>query len=85
MVGVVRRDALLQVLIRHDAEIRMEVMARIESCCPPGDRKSVEAAVHDGIVELTGSMPAAGAVRLVAEVEGIADVVEVKNLLTTGT
>lgn len=85
LVGVVRRNALLQALIRDDAEIRMEVMARIESCCLPGDRESVEAAVHDGIVELTGSMPAAGAARLVTEVEGIADVVEVKNLLTAGT
>lgn len=81
LVGVVRRDALLQALIRDDAEIRAEVVARIESCCPPGDRESVEAAVHDGIVELTGNMPTAGAARLVAEVEGIADVVEVKNLL----
>ncbi|MEE1744332.1 MULTISPECIES: hypothetical protein [unclassified Streptomyces] len=38
--------------------------------------------MHDGVVELTGSMPPACAARLVAEVEGIADVVEVKNLLT---
>ncbi|MCX4862503.1 CBS domain-containing protein [Streptomyces sp. NBC_00257] len=82
LVGVVRRNALLQALIRDDAEIRAEIVARIESCCPPGDRESVEAAVHDGIVELTGSMPPADAARLVAEVEGIADVVEVKSLLT---
>ena len=39
-------------------------------------------AVHDGIVELTGRMPPASTARLVAEVEHIADVVEVKNLLT---
>ncbi|MFJ8849699.1 CBS domain-containing protein [Streptomyces sp. NPDC102437] len=85
LVGVVRRDALLQALIRDDAEIRAEVMARIESCCPPGGRESVEAAVHEGIVELTGNMPTADAARLVAEVAGIADVAEVKNLLTSGT
>ncbi|MET9657424.1 CBS domain-containing protein [Streptomyces sp. NPDC006510] len=82
LVGVVRRNALLQALIRDDAGIRAEVAARIESCCPPGDRESVEVAVHDGVVELTGSLPSADAARLVAEVEGIADVVEVKNLLT---
>ncbi|MFH8520414.1 CBS domain-containing protein [Streptomyces gelaticus] len=85
LVGVVRRNALLQALIRDDTEIRAEAVARIKSCCPPGDRESVEVAVHDGIVELTGNMPAAGAARLVAEVAGIADVVEVKNFLTATT
>ncbi len=38
--------------------------------------------MHDGIVELTGRMPPVSTDRLVAEVENIADVVEVKNLLT---
>ncbi|MFC9926432.1 hypothetical protein [Streptomyces sp. NPDC127190] len=38
--------------------------------------------MHDGIVELTGRMPSATLARLVAEVEEISDVVEVKNLLT---
>ena len=38
--------------------------------------------VRDGVVELTGRMPAATAARLLAEVEKIADVVEVKNLTT---
>ncbi|MFB7507332.1 CBS domain-containing protein [Streptomyces broussonetiae] len=83
LVGVVRREALLQALIRDDAGIRAEVEARIEACCPPGDREAVEVAVHDGVVELAGSMPAASSARLAAEVENIADVVEVKNLLTT--
>ncbi|MFF4016120.1 CBS domain-containing protein [Streptomyces sp. NPDC001843] len=82
LVGVVRREALLQVLIRDDAGIRAEAEARIAACCPPGDRDSVEVAVHDGVVELTGRMSPATAARLVAEVDGIADVVEVKNLLT---
>ncbi|MFB8181942.1 CBS domain-containing protein [Streptomyces sp. NPDC055966] len=82
LVGVVRRNALLQALIRDDAGIRAEVEARIEACCPPGDREAVAVAVHDGIVELAGRMPPAGSARLVAEVENIADVVEVKNLLT---
>ncbi|MFJ5533749.1 CBS domain-containing protein [Streptomyces sp. NPDC093261] len=82
LVGVVRRDALLQSLIRDDAGIRAEVEATIAACCSPGDRENVEAAVHDGIVELTGRMPSPALARLVAEVEEIADVVEVKNLLT---
>ncbi|MFF5015011.1 CBS domain-containing protein [Streptomyces sp. NPDC001165] len=81
LVGVVRRNALLQALIRDDAGIRAEVEARIEACCPPEDRTTVEVAVQDGIVELTGRMPPATTARLVAEVEAIADV-EVKNLLT---
>ncbi|MFE1452859.1 CBS domain-containing protein [Streptomyces olivaceoviridis] len=82
LVGVVRRDALLQSLIRDDAGIRTEVEATVAACCPPGDRENVEVAVHDGIVELTGRMPPAALARLVAEVEEISDVVEVKNLLT---
>ncbi|UXY25232.1 CBS domain-containing protein [Streptomyces sp. HUAS TT20] len=83
LVGVVRRNALLQALIRDDAGIQADVEARIEACCAPGDRAELKVAVHDGIVELTGRMPSATTARLVAEVEDIADVVEVKNLLTT--
>ncbi|MGW4595384.1 CBS domain-containing protein [Streptomyces sp. NPDC004457] len=82
LVGVVRREALLQSLIRDDAGIRTEVEATVAACCPPDDREDVEVAVHDGIVELTGRMPSAALARLVAEVEEITDVVEVKNLLT---
>ncbi|MFF4546602.1 CBS domain-containing protein [Streptomyces sp. NPDC001435] len=83
LVGVVRRNALLQALIRDDAAIQAEVEARIDACCAQGDRAALEVAVHDGIVELTGRMPSVTTARLVAEVENIADVVEVKNLLTT--
>ncbi|MFJ4801413.1 CBS domain-containing protein [Streptomyces murinus] len=85
LVGVVRRDALLQALIRDDAGIRAEVEAMVEAICPPADRDAVQVAVHDGIVELTGRMQAATARRLLAEIERIADVVEVKNLLGPGT
>lgn len=85
LVGVVRRDALLQALIRDDAGIRAEVEALVEAICPPADRDAVQVAVHDGIVELTGRMPTATARRLLAEIERIADVVEVKNLLGPGT
>ncbi|MEV7323270.1 CBS domain-containing protein [Streptomyces sp. NPDC093970] len=82
LVGVVRCDVLLQALIRDDAGIRSEVENKVEVCCPPGDRDTVEVTVHDGIVALTGRMTRAGAARFVAEVEAIADVVEVKDLLT---
>ncbi|MGW5373349.1 CBS domain-containing protein [Streptomyces sp. NPDC004009] len=84
LVGVVRRDALLEALIRDDASVRAEVQATLEACCPPADREGVAVTVHDGIVELTGRLTPATTARLVAEVEGIADVVEVKNLLTAG-
>ncbi|TXS78962.1 CBS domain-containing protein [Streptomyces sp. me109] len=82
LVGVVRRETLLQSLIRDDAGIRTEVDATIAACCPPDDRENVEVAVHDGIVELTGRLPSTTLARLVAEVEELTDVVEVKNLLT---
>ncbi|MFE2064348.1 CBS domain-containing protein [Streptomyces sp. NPDC059467] len=83
LVGAVGRDVLLQTLIRDDAGIRAEVQNRIRSVCAPGDRMTVEVTVHDGIVELSGRVPAATRDRLVAETEAIADVIEVKNLLTT--
>lgn len=84
LVGVVRRDALLQALIRDDTGIRAEVGARIAALCPPAERDAVDVTVHDGVVELTGRVPGATMDRLVAEVEAITDVVEVKNLLTAG-
>ncbi|MFL4903778.1 CBS domain-containing protein [Streptomyces sp. MMS24-I2-30] len=83
LVGVVRRNALLKALIRDDTAIREEIAARIAACCPPADRQTVQVTVHDGVVELTGRMPSATTDRLVAEVENIADVVDVKNLLTS--
>lgn len=82
LVGVVGRDALLQALIRDDAGIQAEVEDRIRAVCSPGDLKAVEVTVHDGIVELAGRVPSETGARLVAEVAEIADVVEVKNLLT---
>ncbi|SCF73457.1 CBS domain-containing protein [Streptomyces sp. DconLS] len=81
LVGVVRRDALLQALIRDDAGTR----AQVEATCPSADRDAVQMAVHNGIVELTGRMPTATARRLLAEIERIADVIEVQNLLGPGT
>ncbi|MEU8717425.1 CBS domain-containing protein [Streptomyces sp. NPDC048663] len=82
LVGAVGRDTLLQTLIRDDAGIRAEVEDRIRAVCSPGDRRTVAVTVHDAIVELSGQVPAATGGRLVAEIEAIADVAEVKNLLT---
>ncbi|MGX4688048.1 CBS domain-containing protein [Streptomyces sp. JNUCC 63] len=83
LVGVVRRDALLQALIRDDAGIRKEIEARIRAFCSPADRDAAEVTVRDGVVELTGRMSPAATARLVAEVEDIDDVVEVHNHLTS--
>ncbi|GHE13538.1 CBS domain-containing protein [Streptomyces alanosinicus] len=82
LVGAVGRDALLLALIRDDAAIQAEVEDSIRAVCTPGDFKAVEVTVHDGIVELAGRVPSATGSRIVAEVETIADVAEIKNLLT---
>ena len=82
LVGVVRRNALLQALVRDDAGIREEIEAKIHAFCSPADRDAVEVKVHDGVVELSGRMSQAAMSRLVAEVEYIDDVVEVNNHLT---
>ncbi|GAA3784777.1 CBS domain-containing protein [Streptomyces chiangmaiensis] len=82
LVGVVRRNALLQALIRDDAGIRQEIDAKMRAFCSPSDRDTVEVRVHDGVVEFTGRMSQASMPRLLAEVEDIDDVVEVTNHLT---
>jgi predicted transcriptional regulator len=82
LVGVVRRDALLQSLIRDDAGIRQEIETKIGEFCSPADLDTVEVHVHGGVVEFTGRMSQASMSRLLAEVEDIDDVVEVTNHLT---
>ncbi|MFE9172167.1 CBS domain-containing protein [Streptomyces kebangsaanensis] len=82
LVGVVRRNALLQALIRDDEGIRKEVEAKIHAFCSPAERGTVTVTVRDGVVDLTGRMSQAAAARLVAEVEDIDDVVEVDDHLT---
>jgi CBS domain-containing protein len=85
LVGVVRRDALLQALIRDDEGIQEEVESVIASVCSPAERNHVQVKVSEGVVELTGRVPAATAVRLVSEIEAVVeDVVEVNDHLTTG-
>ncbi|GGN48704.1 hypothetical protein GCM10011579_001640 [Streptomyces albiflavescens] len=82
LVGVVRRNALLQALIRDDAGIQEEIETKIHAFCTPTDRDAVVVKVHDGVVQLTGQMSQSSMSRLVAEVEGMEDVVEVSNHLT---
>ncbi|PZH16781.1 hypothetical protein C1I97_06100 [Streptomyces sp. NTH33] len=82
LVGVVRRNALLQSLIRDDEEIRKEIEAKMHAFCSPAERGTVTVTVRDGVVDLTGRMSQAAAARLVAEAEDIDDVVEVSNHLT---
>jgi CBS domain-containing protein len=82
LVGMVRRNALLQALIRDDTGIRHEVEAKVHAFCSPTDRDAVEVQVHDGVVELMGRMSEAAMSRLLAEVEDLDDVVEVNNHLT---
>lgn len=82
LVGMVRRNALLQALIRDDTGIRQEVEAKIRAFCSPADRDAVEVCVHDGVVELMGRMSESSMSRLLAEVEDLDDVVEVTNHLT---
>ncbi|MHB9863953.1 CBS domain-containing protein [Streptomyces sp. YIM S03343] len=85
LVGIVRREALLQALIRDDEGIQDEVESVIASVCSPAERQHVQVKVHEGVVELTGRVPAATAARLVAEIEAaVEDVVEVNDHLTTG-
>ncbi|MDT0468616.1 CBS domain-containing protein [Streptomyces gibsoniae] len=82
LVGVVRRNVLLQALIRDDAGIRQEIDAKMRAFCSPADRDTVEVRVHDGVVEFTGRMSQASMSRLLAEVEDIDDVIEVTSRLT---
>jgi CBS-domain-containing membrane protein len=85
LVGVVRRDALLRALIRDDEGIQEEVESVIASVCSPAERNHIQVKVSEGVVELTGRMPAAAAARVVAEIEAVVeDVVEVNDHLTTG-
>ena len=85
LVGVVRREALLQALIRDDEGIQEEVESVVTAVCSPAERGNVQVKVRDGVVELTGMLPAVTAARLVAEIEaGVEDVVEVNDHLATG-
>ncbi|WP_316740891.1 CBS domain-containing protein [Streptomyces sp. MK7] len=82
LVGVVRRNALLEALIRDDERIRKDIEAKIQAFCSPADRDTVAVTVREGVVDLTGRMSHAVMTRLVAEVEDVDDVVEVNNRLT---
>ncbi|MFC8348406.1 CBS domain-containing protein [Streptomyces sp. NPDC057280] len=80
LVGVVSRSELLQALVRDDAAIRAEVVARVVE----GEfdaAADVHVHVENGTVTLTGSLAAELIPRLNEEVARIADVVEVVDHL----
>ncbi|MEU4119896.1 CBS domain-containing protein [Kitasatospora sp. NPDC028055] len=75
LVGIVSRRDLLQVFLRHDAAIREEIDHDVLGqtlWLAPGD---VRAAVHDGVVTLTGRLPRRSLVpiaeRLCRTVDGV--------------
>ncbi|MET8613649.1 CBS domain-containing protein [Streptomyces misionensis] len=82
LVGVVRRTPCSRRSSGTTPGSGPRSRPRSRPARPPADRKAVRVTVRDGVVELTGRMPAATAARLLAEVEKITGVVEVKNLTT---
>ncbi|MET7380655.1 CBS domain-containing protein [Streptomyces sp. NPDC005526] len=83
LVGTVHRNALLHGLIRDDVGIQKDVRHLVTVVAGPGAADAVQVGVRGGVVDLQGRMPAAAAERLVAEVEDMDDVVEVRNRLAT--
>jgi len=80
LLGIVTRSDLLKVFLRDDGEIRHEIIQRVlvrKLCMDPG-RITVE--VSDGVVTLGGTVERRSLVgllaRLVAEVDGVVEVVE---------
>ncbi|MFD7445660.1 CBS domain-containing protein [Streptomyces sp. NPDC059909] len=82
LVGVVHRNALLNALIRDDAAIREEIESRILAKRFPAAQSTVEVAVRNGVVDLSGRMAEADVPRLLAQIEDLDDVTEVKDHLS---
>lgn len=79
LVGVVRRAALLQALVRDDDRIREEVENRVIGREFRQVRGSVEVTVHNGVVDVHGRMNAGGIpelLRAIGEVDDVAEVVD---------
>ncbi|MFI8536559.1 CBS domain-containing protein [Streptomyces aquilus] len=81
LVGVVSRSELLQALVRDDAAIRAEVVARVIEGGFGLDAAAVHVEVENGTVTLAGSLNAARIPQLIGAVAQIADVVEVEDHL----
>ncbi|MFJ7199165.1 MULTISPECIES: CBS domain-containing protein [unclassified Streptomyces] len=85
LIGVVHRSALLNALIRDDAEIREEIESGILAEEFPDARNSVKVTVRNGVVDVSGRMAEADVPRLLAEINDIDDVNEVIDHLNLVT
>ncbi|WP_225848820.1 CBS domain-containing protein [Streptomyces sp. HPF1205] len=81
LVGVVRRAALLQALVRDDDRIREEIETRVIGDEFRQVRDSVEVDVHDGVVDVRGRMSADGIPELLRAIGDVDDVAEVVDHL----
>ncbi|MCX4510672.1 CBS domain-containing protein [Streptomyces sp. NBC_01619] len=77
LVGVVHRNALLNALIRDDAEIHEEIESRILDKHFPAAPGTVEVTVRNGVVDLRGHVAKADVPRLLAQIKDLDDVTEV--------
>jgi CBS domain-containing protein len=82
LLGIVSRRDLLTIFLRPDEQIAREVRDILAELLPD-ERGSIEVAVHNGMVTLTGHPITVGerdllpiAVRLAWDVEGVVDVVD---------
>jgi CBS-domain-containing membrane protein len=81
LVGIVSRRDLLNVFCVPDAEIARQVRELLAEVLP-ADSGSIKAAVHGGIVTLTGTTDTAalrdslaGAIRLAWNLDGVVDII----------
>ncbi|MCQ4080617.1 CBS domain-containing protein [Streptomyces sp. RB6PN25] len=82
LVGVVRRIALLQALIRDDAKIREEIESRIIEHEFRLDRGAVGVHVTNGVVDVEGRLDRSLIPQLLEEIGEIGDVVGVVDHVT---
>ncbi len=81
LIGIVSRRDLLKLFLRPDSEIATQVTEVLAEVLPE-DPAAVTVSVHDGVVTLTGHSVAGWkdelrlAVRLVADLDGVIDVVD---------
>lgn len=78
LVGIVTKSDLIKVFLREDAAIRHEIEKDIVEELVPLDQTTVDVAVHEGVVTLTGRVDHRSIVeQLVASTRGIPGVVYV--------
>ncbi|WP_328404261.1 CBS domain-containing protein [Streptomyces sp. NBC_00390] len=83
LLGVVHRNALLNALIRDDAEIREEIESRIlAEHFPAAAPSAVEVTVRNGVVDLSGHMAEADVPRRLAQIKALDDVTAVIDHLS---